>query len=79
MESINDTIIITDIQDKLKHMKNGCKDLVIITDFDFTLTHRFSPDGTNLYSTFGSIEHYSKIDNEFKNSPGALLGLKYGF
>ena len=57
---------LTDIDSKLKLMTNGCKDLVIISDFDFTLTHRFYHDGTNLYSSFCAVENYSKLDKEYK-------------
>ena len=66
METKITKVEITDIQEKLKKMESGCKDLVIISDFDYTLTHRFNSDGSMLYSSFGAVEHYSKLDKEYK-------------
>lgn len=52
------------------------KTLVIISDFDFTLTHRFSPSHSDsskrLMGSFGVIENYSKFPKGMKKKSEEL-------
>ena len=61
----NDVIFFKDdILDRLKKIKK--KNLVIISDFDYTLSQRFDENGNLLRSSFGTVEHWDRVTDDFK-------------
>ncbi len=67
MEVINEDILqVNDLTKKINSIReHGLKDLVIISDFDFTITHRFKDGQPFYHSSFGTVEKYPKFDKEF--------------
>lgn len=61
------TLECTFIDEKIKQMKGGVENLVIICDFDYTITHRFVENGTVLNSSFGALETYHKFSQEMRD------------
>jgi HAD superfamily hydrolase (TIGR01544 family) len=65
--------IATNFEEKLKDLKKDPKKLMIVSDFDFTLTKKYHKD-LNLFSSYCVLESSEMISEDFKRLNKELFG-----
>ena len=65
-------VISKDFNDKLSEFKKNPKKLMIITDFDFTLTKKYFEDN-HLYSSYCVLENSEFLSEKFKEKNKELF------
>lgn len=63
----NKILYVSDVESKISKMEGNSKDLVIVTDFDYTLTHRFGDKDEMYVSSFGTVEEFPKFRKSFRD------------
>lgn len=63
----SNVVYVTDVESKLSKLEGASDDLVIITDFDYTLTHRFGEKDEMYVSSFGTVEEFPKFRKSFRD------------